>query len=143
MQRSSRTAPATALLVGVAAVLAAVPLIGYSMAVVAPAGFLDPLKDSTSAKFASFIWDLLAVFGPTVGLLVFVGALAIRWIYGRPGGLASVSLAGGALLALYALVPFVYSEPQVRPLPWWASAAEASIIVACLAAHTLFRRRSA
>ena len=51
-----------------------------------------------------------------------------------------VLLGAGALVALYLLVPFAYSEPFVRPLPWWASAAEASIIIACIAAFPLLRR---
>jgi len=137
----SRAALPLSVLLGSGAVFAAVPLIGYTMAIAAPPGLLLWLKDAASSEFAGFSWDLLVVFGPTVGLFVFLAALAVRLICrSRPGISALVLLGAGAFAALYLLVPLAYSEPFVRPLPWWASAAEASIVIACIAAFPLLRR---
>ena len=141
MSSPSRAALPLSLFLGAGAVFAAIPVIGYTMAIAAPSGPLLWLKDTVSSEFAGFFWDLCVVFGPTVGLLVFLSALAVRLACrNRPGGSALVLLGAGALVALYFLVPLAYSEPFVRPLPWWASAAEASIIIACIAAFPLLRR---
>ena len=136
-----RTAPAASALLGVAAVFAAVPLLGYSMAIAAPAGLLEWVRDTASSELAAFTWDLFVVSGPTVGLLVFVAALALRWIYHRPGGASALLLGLGALVALYFLVPLAFGGPVARPVPWWASAAGASILLASLAAYPLLRRK--
>jgi hypothetical protein len=129
-------------LLGAGAVFATVPLIGYTMAIAAPSGLLRWLTDAVNSEFAGFSWDVVVVFGPTVGLLVFLAALAVRLICRtRPGSAALLLLGAGALVALYLLVPLAYAEPFMRPLPWWASAAEASILIACIAAFPLLRRR--
>lgn len=141
MALTARTAPVVSVLLGVAAVFAAVPLLGYSMAIAAPAGFLDWVGGTTSPVLAAFTWDLFAVSGPTVGLIVFLSALALRWIYRRPGGASVLLLGLGALLTLYLLVPLAFGGPIVRPLPWWTRAAEASILLASLAAYPLLRRK--
>lgn len=141
MALAARTAPAVSALLGIAAVFAAVPLIGYTMAVAAPAGVLAWLRETAGSAFASFTWDLLVVSGPTIGVLMLLSALFLRSIYGRPGGISALLLGIGAVLALYLLVPLAFSETIVRPLPWWASAAEASILLACLAAYWLLRRK--
>lgn len=141
MTHLSRVAIPLSALLGVGAVFAAVPLIGYTMAIAAPSDLLLSLKEAVSSEFAAFSWDLLAVFGPTVGLFVFLAALVVRLVSrSRPGGIALVSLGAGAFVALYLLIPLAYAEPFMRPLPWWASAAEASIIIACIAAFPLLRR---
>ena len=141
MALTARTAPAVSALLGVTAVFAAIPLLGYSMAIAAPAGVLEWLRDAASSGFAAFTWDLFVVSGPTVGLLVFLSALVLRWIYRRPGGASALLLGLGAFASLYLLVPLAFQDPIIRPLPWWASAAEASILLACLAAYPLLRRK--
>jgi hypothetical protein len=141
MSFPSRAALPLAALLGAGALFAAVPLIGHTMAIAAPSGLLLWLKDAVSSEFAGFSWDLFVVFGPTIGLLVFLAALAVRLLSrGRPGGSALVFVGVGAFVALYLLVPLAYAEPFIRPLPWWASAGEASIILACVAAFPLLRR---
>jgi len=133
--------PLSALL-GACAVFAAIPVIGYTMAIVAPSGPMLWLGDAVSTAFAVFTWDLLVVMGPTIGLLVFLAAVAVRLIVrGRPGVIALLSLGVGAIFALYVLIPLAYGDPFMRPLPLWASAAEVSILTACLAAFPIFRRK--
>ncbi len=141
MPTSSRTAPLFAPLLGMGAVFASVPLIGYTMAVAAPAKLLHSLSNSASPEFASFVWELLVVFGPTLGVLLILCTALMRGIYGGPGVLNAGYLGAGAFVSLYFLVPFAYGEPLVRPLRWWASAAEASILVACALSVPLLRRR--
>jgi len=141
MSSLSRAALPLSAILGAGAVFTAVPFISYTMAIAAPSGLLLWLKNVVSSEFAGFSWDFLVVFGPTVGLLVFLAALAVRLICrSRPGGSALVLLGASAFVALYLLVPLAYAEPFMRPLSWWASAAEASIIIACVAAFPLLRR---
>jgi hypothetical protein len=135
MSAQSRIAVPTAALLGIGAVFAATPLIGYTMAIAMPPGLMIWLNDIVGKATAVFLWDLFVVMGPTIGLLVFLAAVVVRLIArGRPGVGALLSLGGGAMLALYLLVPLAYGDPIVRPLPLWASAAEIAVLLASLAA---------
>jgi len=139
MSARSRFAVPTAVVLGIGAVFAATPLIGYTMAIVMPSGLMLWLNDIFGKATAVFLWDLFVVMGPTIGLLVFLAAVVARLlVHGRPGAGALFSLGGGAMLALYLLVPLAYGDPIIRPLPLWASAAEISVLLACLAALPLF-----
>lgn len=141
MHFSARTAPLVAALLGIAAVFGSVPLVGLTMAVATPTAISLWLRETTSPEFASFTWDLLVVYGPTLGLLLLLCSVALRIIYRRPGVSVSALLAIGALVGIYLLVPLAFGETFRHPLPWWASAAEVSVLVACAATAPLLSRK--
>ena len=58
MSSPSRAALPLSLFLGAGAVFAAIPVIGYTMAIAAPSGPLLWLKDTVSSEFAGFFWDL-------------------------------------------------------------------------------------
>lgn len=142
MISAPRTAPALAMLLGAATAFTAIPLVGYTAAIPAPMNMFLWMIDRTSSEFASFAWDLIVVFGPTIGLLLLASALVMRRVYGRFAALDALSLGLGAVLSWSVLIPLAYQAPFARLFAWWASAAEVSIVLACLVALGLFRRRN-
>lgn len=120
---------------------ALIPVVGYSNAIAAPQGFFEWFRSSLSVEFGVLAWDMLVVYGIPVGLPIALATLVVCWISNLPRRYAAAFVAAGALLALFVLIPMYSGEPQTRPLLWWASALEYSILIGAAAGAFAWRRR--
>lgn len=131
------------LITGAALMFLAVPLIAWTSAIAAPPGFFQWFTSSPGKQWASLIWDMLVVFGATVTLPVTLASAALMRLLPLRAFLVPMMVALGALVAVHLLIPAWFGEPIIRPLSWWSSALEYSIILGSIVGFGLGRRSSA
>ena len=139
---SRATAIAAAAVAGVMVGLAAVPLLGYALAVVLPQSFIGPFRGAGALGLGLFLWDLIIYFVPGPGFLA-LGALLLLFRYTRQSRVLVVaSFMASVLVAMYVLVPALYGQALGPALnrPWYGYSFEVMLLVAALLATALSKR---
>jgi hypothetical protein len=140
--RLSRTISAIlALFVGTGMLFLLEPLIGYSSAVAAPAGFFDWFRSHLSIELGVLAWDMSVVFGLPVLVPVALVTLLVSWFSKLNSYAVAAIVAVGVLLAVHALMPLYYGSPHVGLRHWWANALEYSILLGAAAGALVSHRR--
>ena len=124
---------------GILISLIAVYLIGYTIAIAMPTGFL-----AFFGSLSLFLWDLLIVNFLGVGIIAFMSAFVIFRTIKQPRMLHGILAILGILCGAYIVVPLLYDIPLYLPInrSWWGYGFEICVLLAFITAWFLAKRRA-